>query len=43
MELHRLEPKKGGTKRRHGGSISLEEGDLVKLIKYGLSYIGRNL
>jgi len=41
-QLHRLEPDKGGVRRRYGGTISLglKKGTLVKHVKYGLCYIG---
>ncbi|MGC8935784.1 MAG: RRXRR domain-containing protein [Candidatus Methanomethylicaceae archaeon] len=44
-QLHRLEPEKGGVRRRYGGTISLglKKGTLVRHIKYGLCYIGGNL
>lgn len=44
-QLHRLEPERGGIRRRYGGTISLgiKKGTLVKCIKYGLCYIGGNL
>jgi len=44
-QLHRLEPDKGGMRRRYGGTVSLglKRGTLVKHVKYGLCYIGGNL
>jgi len=44
-QLHRLEPSKGGVRRRYGGTVSLglKKGTLVKHVKYGLCYIGGNL
>lgn len=44
-QLHRLEPGKGGIRRRYGGTISLglKRGTLVKHVKHGLCYIGGNL
>jgi len=44
-QLHRLEPGKGGVRRRYGGTISLglKKGALVKNVEYGLCYVGGNL
>ncbi|MBC7113662.1 MAG: hypothetical protein H5T34_06610 [Candidatus Methanomethyliales bacterium] len=44
-QLHRLEPSKGGLRRRYGGTISLglKKGTRVRHVKYGLCYIGGNL
>jgi hypothetical protein len=44
-QLHRLEPDKGGIRKRYGRTISLglKKGTLVKHVKYGLCYIGGNL
>ena len=44
-QLHRLEPSKGGVRRRYGETVSLglKRGTLVKHVKYGLCYIGGNL
>lgn len=44
-QLHRLQPEKGGVRRRYGGTISLglKRGTLVRHVKYGLCYIGGNL
>lgn len=41
-QLHRLQPAKGGVRRRYGGTISLglKKGTLVKHVEYGLCYIG---
>ena len=41
-QLHRLEPEKGGKRKRYGGTMSLglKRGSLVKHIKYGLCYVG---
>ncbi len=44
-QLHRLQPKKGGIRRRYGGTINhqIKKGTLVKDVQYGLCYIGGNL
>ena len=44
-QLHRLEPGKGGVRRRYGGTVSLglKKGTLVRHVKYGLCYIGGSL
>ena len=44
-QLHRLEPGKGGTRKRYGGTISLglKKGTLVKHVKHSLCYVGGNL
>lgn len=41
-QLHRLEPDKGGVRRRYGGTISagFKRGSLVKHPKHGLVYVG---
>ena len=41
-QLHKLQPAKGGIRKRDGGtrSLGLKRGSLVRHIKYGLSYIG---
>jgi len=41
-QLHRLEPEKGGKRKKYGGTISLglKRGSLVRHIKYGLCYVG---
>jgi hypothetical protein len=44
-QLHRLEPEKGGVRRRYGGTISLglKKGTLVRHAWHGLCYIGGSL
>jgi hypothetical protein len=44
-QLHKLQPGKGGVRRREGGtrSLGLNRGTLVRHIKYGLTYIGGTL
>jgi len=44
-QLHKLQPGKGGVRRREGGTRSLgfTRGTLVRHIKYGLTYIGGTL
>jgi len=38
--LQRLEPEKGGIRRRYAGVYPSKNGTLVKHIRYGLCYIG---
>jgi len=44
-QLHKLQPGKGGVRRREGGtrSLGLSRGTLVRHIKHGLTYIGGTL
>ena len=44
-QLHRLQPARGGIRRREGGTVSLglKRGTLVRHIRYGLCYIGGNM
>ena len=43
-QLHRLQPGKGGVRKKYGGSISngFKKASLVKHTKFGLCYIGGN-
>ena len=43
-QLHKLQPGKGGIRKRHGSTRSLgfKRGSLVKHIKYGITYVGGN-
>jgi len=44
-QLHKLQPGKGGVRRREGGtrSLGLTRGTMVRHIKHGLTYIGGTL
>ena len=44
-QIHRLEAKGGGVRRRYGGTMSLglKKGTLVEHVKYGPCYVGGNL
>jgi hypothetical protein len=44
-QLHRLQPTKGGVRRREGGTVSLglKKGTLVKHARYGICYVGGNM
>lgn len=44
-QLHKLQPAKGGKRRREGGTMSLgfKRGSLVRHPKYDISYVGGNL
>jgi RRXRR protein len=41
-QLHKLQPAKGGKRRREGGTISqgIKRGTLVKHLRYGKAYVG---
>jgi hypothetical protein len=43
-QLHKLQPEKGGERKRYGGTRSLgfKRGSIVKHPKYGITYIGGN-